>query len=44
MKAMMVCKSVKSVKLAGRISLSASFAGFAPVAAIAPISGQWQIK
>lgn len=44
MKAMMVCKSVKSVKLAGHISLSASFAGFAPAAAIAPISGQWCIK
>ena len=42
MKAMLVCKSVKSVKLAGHISLSASFAGFAPVAA--PISGQWCIK
>lgn len=42
MKAMMVCKSVKSVKLAGRISLSTSFTGFAPVAA--PISGQWCIK
>ena len=42
MKAMIVCKSVKSVKLAGYISLSASFAGFAPVAA--PISGQWCIK
>lgn len=41
MKAMMVCKSVKSVKLAGRISLSASFAGFAPAAVI---SGQWCIK
>lgn len=41
MKAMMVCKSVNSVKLAGHISLSASFAGFAPVA---PISGQWCIK
>ena len=41
MKAMMVCKSVKSVKLAGHISLSASFAGFAPVASI---SGQWCIK
>lgn len=41
MKAMMVCKSVKSVKLAGHISLSASFIGFAPVA---PISGQWCIK
>ena len=42
MKAMMVCKSVKSVKLAGHISLSASFVGFAPVAA--PISVQWCIK
>ena len=42
MKAMMVCKSVKSVKLAGHISLSASFTGFAPVAD--PISGQWCIK
>ena len=42
MKAMMVCKSVKSVKLAGHISLSASFIGFAHVAA--PISGQWCIK
>lgn len=41
MKAMMVCKSVKSVKLAGHISLPASFAGFAPVA---PISGQWCTK
>ena len=41
MKAMMVCKSVKSVKLAGHISLSASFPGFAPVA---PISAQWCIK
>lgn len=42
MKTMMVCKSVKSVKLAGHISLSASFVGFTPVAA--PISGQWCIK
>ena len=42
MKAMMVCKSVKSVKLAGHISLPVSFAGFTPVAA--PISGQWCIK
>ena len=42
MKAMMVCKSAKSVKLAGHISLPVSFAGFAPVAA--PISGQWCIK
>lgn len=42
MKTMMVCKSVKSVKLAGHISLSASFAGLTPVAA--PISGQWCIK
>ena len=41
MKAMMVCKSVKSVKLAGHISLLVSFAGFASVA---PISGQWCIK
>lgn len=41
MKAMMVCKSVKSVKLAGHISLPVSFAGFAPVAVI---SGQWCIK
>lgn len=41
MKAMMVCKSVKSVKLAGHISLPVSFAGFAHVA---PISGQWCTK
>ena len=41
MKATMVYKSVKSVKLAGHISLPVSFAGFAPAAAI---SGQWCIK
>ena len=41
MKTMMVCKSVKSVKLASHISLPVSFAGFAPGA---PISGQWCIK
>ena len=44
MKAMMICKSVKSVKLAGHTSLPVSFAGFAPVAPVAPISEQWCIK
>ncbi len=42
MKAMFV-KSVKSIISSGRISLSMSFAGFGPAAAL-PCGKQWHIK